>query len=347
METKNPFSRSQLNKAGEIITSSNEQSKIDASVALVDQWRSNHLPVTDELMKSLSKIFDANGITYLFSSTRIKRMISILNKLDRKEGMKLGGLNDIGGVRFVFNDIITLYGAKEILLRDVPENFELLSDGVQYDYVSRPSPIGYRSIHFVYKYRSDDLRYNGLRVELQIRTKLQHTWATTVEAAELISNSALKSGSGKTGWQDFLLMASALFSIKENCPVVEKFAGKEPSAIYKGIKLLNEKSNYTETLKVWSLSAKIIEQTRSKKDFYLLIVDYDEKKIQCIGYPSSRRDDAMDKYRELESIRLEDSPQTAVLVSALSLAQLREAYPAYFINTLAFVNEIEKACRNL
>ena len=51
------------------------------------------------------------------------------------------------------------------------------------DYVENPKDSGYRSIHYVYKYSSKADKYNGLKIELQIRTKLQHNWATAVETA--------------------------------------------------------------------------------------------------------------------------------------------------------------------
>lgn len=50
------------------------------------------------------------------------------------------------------------------------------------DYISTPKESGYRSLHLKYKnknkYRPD---YDGLQIEIQLRTKLQHIWATAVE----------------------------------------------------------------------------------------------------------------------------------------------------------------------
>ena len=42
------------------------------------------------------------------------------------------------------------------------------------DYIQEPNPsTGYRSVHLVYKYKSDKIKeYNGLMIEIQLRTKL-------------------------------------------------------------------------------------------------------------------------------------------------------------------------------
>lgn len=47
------------------------------------------------------------------------------------------------------------------------------------DYTRRPRESGYRSCHLVTMNRGDDRDY---RVEVQVRTKLQHLRATAIEA---------------------------------------------------------------------------------------------------------------------------------------------------------------------
>ena len=155
-----------------------DNEEVERAVAIIDDWRQNHLPVLKLLEEALSRLFKENGVVYLFTSQRLKRMTSIQDKLDKKPDMNLGGLNDIGGLRYVFSDIDSVYKSIKIIFENKIVGFELLPKLVanpeQYDYIKRPADSGYRSVHLVFKCNSADERYEGLRVELQLRTKLQH-----------------------------------------------------------------------------------------------------------------------------------------------------------------------------
>ena len=61
-----------------------------------------------------------------------------------------------------------------------------------------------------------------MRIELQIRTRLQHLWATAVETAGLYTKKSLKSGQGENGWLEFFMIVSSLFSFKEK--LLNKFS---------------------------------------------------------------------------------------------------------------------------
>src|SRR5439155_14406089 len=53
------------------------------------------------------------------------------------------------------------------------------------DYIEKPKGSGYRSVHLIYRYTSDRSKtYNGLKIEMQFRSALQHAWATAVETVD-------------------------------------------------------------------------------------------------------------------------------------------------------------------
>lgn len=114
--------------------------------------------------------------------------------------MRLGGMQDIGGFRIVVNDIEALLNTKKVLSENIPTSFDLVKI---MDYIQEPKESGYRSIHFIYKYKSTDDNTDGAKVELQIRTKLQHSWAMAVETAGLITSTPLKSSMGSDDWLTF------------------------------------------------------------------------------------------------------------------------------------------------
>ncbi|MFW2058189.1 (p)ppGpp synthetase, partial [Acinetobacter haemolyticus] len=82
-----------------------------------------------------------------------------------------------------------------------------------HDYIESPKNDGDRSIHQVFTYKSrDHSGLDGLKIELQIRTALQHSWATAVETLGVIENASIKSGFGSDDIKKFIKLSSALFS---------------------------------------------------------------------------------------------------------------------------------------
>lgn len=80
---------------------------------------------------------------------------------------------------------------------------------------------GYRRIHLIYRYHNDKVpHYNGLQLELQLRTRLQHAWATAVETMGTFLGLALKSGQGEDQWRSFFEVAGAGIALLENSPAV-------------------------------------------------------------------------------------------------------------------------------
>ena len=81
-------------------------------------------------------------------------------------------------------------------LRNRGENFPHPVRGRAYDYVTKGKDDGYRSYHVVFDFQSRDheAAFDGRRVEVQVRTWLQHSWATAVEAVGLFRRENLKGG---------------------------------------------------------------------------------------------------------------------------------------------------------
>jgi len=129
--------------------------------------------------------------------------------------MKLSRMQDIAGCRAVVSNVSLakkLY--KEGYLRSDLKHIRVNEK----DYISYPKSDGYRSIHLVYKYKSKKegkKDYNGLQIEIQIRSKLQHLWATAIETVDLFTKQAIKSNEGEKEWKDFFRLVSSAFAIME------------------------------------------------------------------------------------------------------------------------------------
>ncbi|RMG20666.1 MAG: hypothetical protein D6729_02400, partial [Deltaproteobacteria bacterium] len=83
------------------------------------------------------------------------------------------------------------------------------------------NPQGYRGVHLIYQYHSDRMTtYNGLRIELQIRSLLQHAWATAVETVGIFLQHSLKSSMGPDDWLRFFALSASAFARAEGSPAV-------------------------------------------------------------------------------------------------------------------------------
>ncbi|MCQ2058850.1 MAG: RelA/SpoT domain-containing protein [Bacteroidaceae bacterium] len=339
------YSRKQIDKAGRIISAEPiDVLEYAEALSVIDDWRKLHLPVLDLLVEQINGLLASNGIVVSFSSKRLKRMISIKEKLRRSPNMGLGGVQDIGGARLVFDDIPTLLRAKECISSAVLHGFTLDHD--VYDYVKSPKDSGYRSIHFVFKSHSEDETLDGMRVELQIRTKLQHDWATAVETAELISHSSLKASAGDDNWLEFFKLVSAIFALKESMPVNRNYACYSEEDYCKRYSEINTCYKFVDQLQAL---VGVVNLTVSKSfngGYALILIDYNEKKTQLRHFSQEQKDEANDIYSKIESeIKKEEAAVVLVVVSDIN--ELMEAYPSYFLNAKEFISalsDFQKSC---
>ena len=340
------YSNNQISKAGKIIISSKDKDEYKRAVEIINDWRSLHLPALDELRGALLSTLYGKNIRIYLVSHRLKRFPSIQNKLDRNPDSKLGTLQDIGGLRIVVPTMSVLKKALDIILKNVPEHFELTKSPI--NYIETPKPIsGYRSVHLVYKYHSDNVNLDGVKIELQLRTKLQHSWAMAVETAELISNSALKASQGDENWMDFFKTVSSLFAIKEQCPILEEHVKNGLSQRNLMIKLyhINKEHNFNDKLKALSISTNFAKKDNYKDGYYILYIKFDTKIVRVIPFPKESEKDASELYSRLEKI-LEENKNAVVLVSVPKMRELQEAYPSYFLDTTEFLKEVDAMMRD-
>src|SRR5260221_3270459 len=155
-------------------------------------------------------------------SMRLKRFESIARKLIKQESMKLTQMQDIGGCRVVLPAMEDVYAVRDLYVKSAPLVHELAGKEFEKDYIVEPKASGYRSVHLKYKFngREKSADYDGLRVEMQLRTALQHQWATAVEAAETFTRTPLKASEGAPNWLRFFALMGTVFAMREGSPVV-------------------------------------------------------------------------------------------------------------------------------
>jgi ppGpp synthetase/RelA/SpoT-type nucleotidyltranferase len=145
------------------------------------------------LRQELSAKLRSAGLVGL-TAARLKRMGSIRAKL-RRGPHTLYQMQDIGGCRAIVGSVDEIRDIERVYQRSARHEFRNRSD-----YLEQPKADGYRSLHLVYRFKASPslthLTSSPMLVELQLRTKLQHAWATAVETVGAVLGEDLKGGRG-------------------------------------------------------------------------------------------------------------------------------------------------------
>lgn len=335
------YSRKEITKAGNIILTSKSEDEINAALNKINVWRTNHLEPLKVMKRRLVRLLNKNSITPILISQRLKRLTSIEYKLDLNPQMGLGGMQDVGGYRAVLKDVKDLNRLK-MLLENTNHYHRFDKSN---DYVNSPKPSGYRSIHYIYKYNSKIVEYDQVKVELQIRTKLQHNWATAIETAGIITKTSLKSSQGPDEWLNFFKIVSSLFAIKEKLPVLQEHKELSMETLMIECYKLCQKLNVVDTLKALRVTTDHLEKQKFPGDYYLIHIDTETKGVSLNVFDKNSYELATEKYLEIEK-QIDNNKSAVVLVSASSFKDLKKAYPSYFLDTSEFLNALEKINSN-
>lgn len=348
------YSRNQVAKAGEYLTKRPEVPDIFSdfkdwmhAYAVLTNWRACHgYPINTfqaTLRTRLKKIDEAALV-----AQRLKRTPSILNKLGRFKGMSLARMQDIGGLRAVVASTHQLNVLNEAYLSSKLTH-ELVS---QYDYVRNPKPSGYRSIHLVYRYKGRaPTPYDGLLLELQLRTRIQHSWATAVETAGTFLEHSLKSSEGPEEWLNFFALAGSAFAFLEGTARVPGFEAVSRMETYKRTAVEALRLRIRDVLLGYSTAVREIAPGTRRSAFYLveLNVAQAEKTVTITPFARDQLERANAAYAEAEK-QASQAGNQVVLVSAGSIESLRRAYPNYFLDTHEFLRNlarVEKASQRV
>lgn len=336
MERK--YTNREINKAGEILKNQDTQSieELIWDQDVLTYWRTIHGYVINTFQATLRekvKFFNKERII----AQRLKRTPSIIYKLKRFDKMLLSRMQDIAGIRAVLKNLDEVRKL-EASYKTSQFKHKLRNEK---DYIKEPKESGYRSIHLVYEYnKSDHPCYHGLQIELQIRTKLQHTWATAVETIGTYLNYSLKSSEGPKQWLDFFVMTSSAFACLENSPRVPGYEHFSEKQIYQMVIQEFEDLGVRDKLQAFSVATKHIKRSTTYNKYNLIILDLEKKMVEVRNFSDSNFNIANEQYTEIEKSIITGAPLQVVLVSTGSIDSLRRAYPNYFLDTQEFISKI-------
>lgn len=338
------YSRSQIIKAGKTIKKDNiDEAEYNEATQIIDNWRASHAYPLHVVYMHLRRMTSGNNS--IIVAQRLKRLSSILNKLKREPNMSLWTMQDLGGCRVIVPSVGEVYRCFEEYEKSRKRHMLVSS----YDYIDNPKKSGYRSLHKVYRYHSDDnnSKYNqNMLIEIQFRTHLQHVWATAVETMGLFTKEDLKSGEGSRDTKRFFALVSSLFAIREKQNIVPD-TSDDINVLISEIKELNAKHNYLEFLSGINVAVDAQERiTRRETDkraapsYYILILNYNTRRLNIRRFSASQIEMANEIYNSIERTRAETKID-AVLVKVSSFETLKSAYPNYFSDISKFVNIVD------
>lgn len=331
-------SKKRVNRAGNAI---GQRRAAEDDIEVLENWRASHAYVLNTFQSNLRKRTRASDAVV---GTRLKRRPTIENKLRRYPEMQLARMHDIAGCRIIFSSVEDLLDFRALFHR---ARFNHKRRGAEeeerWNYLTHPKPDGYRGIHEVYEYdvkSEGGKEWNGLNVEIQFRTYIQHAWSTAVEVAGLLTHDQPKFGQGSESLIEQFRIASEILA--------RRYEGS--TSCYPDTPL----STLVDTFQDCEYETRIIELFRRVNT---KVVDIDFRKNNILVFPYVTPSDensseleihsyknvftAIRHYNELEG-ELEDRADV-VLVRADTFDNIRVTFRNYFADTTDFVHLLDDA----
>ena len=303
------------------------------ALATINHWRACHAYPINTFQATLRgrvKRVCGSGLV----ATRLKRLPSISKKLEINHGMQLARMQDVGGLRAVVETVSQVRKLHELYC-DGSLAHELVDTD---DYIATPKDSGYRSLHLIYRYKNPGAApYEGLSLELQLRTRLQHAWATAVETIGSFLNQALKSSEGPAEWLEYFKIVSSAFALMERCPVAVTHKDLAPQEVYRLATKMGERLDVKRKLNAFAVAANAISSNSARGNFHLIVLNSTERTVSLSSYGKKRLDEANAAYAEAEHIASQNADMQTVLVATSSVEALRRAFPNYFLDTKQFL----------
>ncbi|WP_210494447.1 RelA/SpoT domain-containing protein [Pantoea ananatis] len=352
------YSKTQIDKAAQSIRRGAEEGERTEAIAMIQNFRELHLyPLM--LMKNHLARASQKIDKKIIVARRLKRLATIIDKLERpsldggasSNSIKMTRMQDIGGCRAIVKSIDQLIALKDRLLKS-----RSIHKVIKETSYLTPKDSGYGGIHLIYSCfdsSEDKFPWKKTKIEVQLRTQLQHAWATSLEIIDTLENIKLKtSNEGHEEWRRFFYISGCLVAHDEKACVLKADVVAE---YQKEIKILEETLSVRKKLGsyVFSLSVTSNDVFKNKipknhKGHYLVTMrrvkdgdEPDKKKfaVTVNAYSLNQADDA------LEDLKKDDAnPEVtiAVLLATESVKSLKKAYPNYLGSTNQFTKFLNK-----
>ena len=332
--TQRESSLSEIDAAGKaFISRRSSPEEVTNALTTINEWRAAHaFPLNTMQMRLRHKVEEVSR-RHPFVSQRIKRLPAVDSKLRRLRNVSLSVMQDIGGCRAVVAsnrqvaNLANVYRGGRIRHEIEREN----------NYIDKPTADGYRSHHLIYRYYSDkNPAYNGQRIEVQMRSRLQHAWATAVETVDAFTSQSLKSNLGEQDYTRFFCLMGSWLALEEDTPIVPGTPENRRELLSELEHLANE-LNIIDRLQAFRATVRHLED--ANQQYHIINLDLDERTVRITSY--NNFGEAASIYNRMEE-QYRSQPAKDVLLTSVHGARLKRAYPNYFADTDIFIQELRK-----
>ena len=323
--------RNQVRKAGKLIVAESKreddlflQDSFEA-FEVVQNWRAAHGAVLNTAQAWLRRLETFHRPTV---GQRLKRFETIIDKLVTGRAMDLSTMHDIAGVRAIFRDENQLREFQEKALRSKAQHV-LMHDLGKFDYIKSPKKTGYRGVHQVYERQvpaSSGQPWNGLKFEVQLRTSVQHSWATAVEIYDSTAHARFKfEESANPAYEQFLIISELFARVHEGGNA--SLASESDNDLMKRHYELESTTHMVATIQ----SLRVAHEVGVLRQNTILQRSKDGK-LNIFHYPSLPA-----AIRAISEMEKREETENTVLVGAATPQHIRIAFKNYFDDTDDFV----------
>lgn len=214
-------SNTAVQRAGEVIRApidlDSDPDVFFRAVATIEEWRSSFAPALNATMMWLKSALEQQqlGSRALVLRSRHKKAPSVFQKLRDRPTMRAPQMEDIAGCRVVLPTLAEVRRLEEKLKQGRVRKVEFEPDD---DYNVAPRPGGYRALHLHTRrtVRIDGREEGPWRVEIQLRTRLQHLWAESVEEIDRAFKWDIKHEDGPELVLDYYRTFSAYYADRDH-----------------------------------------------------------------------------------------------------------------------------------
>lgn len=326
-----PISNTRIDKAGEALSEEIFKDEIELIEAeeYFNRYRQNHLQPLSETTLEIQNLLREYG-TEFYIAQRLKRKPQILRKLKRLH-VRLTQLQDIGGCRIIVpsnKDVDSLL--KFLIEKSKLEiGFEIIHKKIR-DYREKGrDDTGYRALHLI-------IKRNNHNLELQIRSRIQHYWAESIERTSVIYGHHLKEKEGDTVVIEYFKHLSNVF--------YEIECGREPSSKQKieldALRLDCEKIiKQADSHKIFDsyvnkgIIQTLVEKEKnnpSKLNNWILIFDWNTGNFVSWDVVAQNPEEAVAAYSQNETSYPSDQGFEVVLIGSSDIASVQKTHSHYF-----------------
>lgn len=347
------YSRKRVDKASRDIRHGCVDELRKESIEIIQNFRETHLYplmlIRNHLSNPVRKVSKRAII-----ARRLKRLATIIDKLERptldgnqNNTIRLTRMQDIGGCRVILPNLRQLKKLQDTLQNS--ESVHKIDRTI--DYLSQPKDSGYLGIHLVYSCfagADEDNEWKGTKIEVQLRTELQHAWATSLEIIDTLENLKLKTSmDGYPEWRRFFYLASRLVAYEEQASNVTE---DEMTSLLEELTYLEQLLQVRDLMVKFSVAIRVVNDTKMSKDvsrhngMFLIVmtkeIQGNDKTVFLVHLKTYNPNETDTALRALEENELNEDVLIAVLVSATDVKKLERAYPNYLGSTAIFTDFI-------